>query len=80
MKISKIIFALAIGSMISLTSCRDTKTNNETTGEHGHEHEADGSHMQDETTEQEEFQVEKNSMEIKTESHKHDDGAEHHDH
>ncbi|MGM1056170.1 MAG: hypothetical protein ACQEWG_09830 [Bacteroidota bacterium] len=64
--------------MISLTSCRDTK--DQPTDDHGHEHEADGSHMQDETIEQEEFQVENDSMEIKTESHKHDDGAEHHDH
>ncbi len=80
MKISKVIFALAIGSMISLTSCRDTKTENDATEEHGHKHDADGGHMQDEMIEQEEFQVEKDSMEMKTEAHKHDDGSEHHDH
>jgi len=80
MKISKIMFALAIGSMITVTSCRDTKKKTETTEEHGHEHDADGNHMHDETIEQEEFQVEKDSTEIKTENHKHDDGSEHQDH
>lgn len=77
-KFSKIIFAIAIGSMITITSCRDTKT--EGTDDHGHEHNADGSHMDDETIGQEEFQVGKDSMETKIETHKHDDGAEHHDH
>jgi ABC-type nickel/cobalt efflux system permease component RcnA len=79
-KISKIIFAIAIGAMITVTSCRDTKKNTETTEEHGHEHDTDGGHMHDETIGQEEFQVEKDSTEIKTETHKHEDGAEHHDH
>ncbi|CAM4015153.1 hypothetical protein GIHI108528_00170 [Gillisia hiemivivida] len=78
MKISKIIFAIAIVSMVTLTSCRDTKK--ETTEEHGHEHDADGGHMDEEAVEQEEFQVGKDSMEMKTETHKHDDGADHHDH
>ena len=77
-KISNIIFALAIGSMLIITSCRDTKSKTETTEEHGHEHDEDGSHMHDETIEQEEFQVEKDS--VKTDTHTHDDGAEHHDH
>jgi hypothetical protein len=36
--------------------------------------------MDEEAVEQEEFQVGKDSMEMKTETHKHDDGAEHHDH
>lgn len=80
MKISKIIFALAIGSMIAITSCRDTKSKTENTEEHGHEHDAEGNHIQEETIEQEEFQVEKDSTEIKTETHKHDDDSEHHDH
>ena len=77
-KFSKIIFAIAIVSMITVTSCRDTKTEN--TDDHGHEQNADGSHIEDETIEQEEFQVEKDSMEMKNETHKHDDGSEHHDH
>jgi hypothetical protein len=76
-KISKIIFALMIGSMVTI-SCGDTKT--KTTEDHGHEHDADGNHMNDEKIEQEEFQVEKDSTEIKPEIHKHEDGAEHHDH
>ena len=78
-KISKILFAIAIGSMLTVTSCRDKKTKTETIEEHGHEHDADGNHIK-ETIEQEEFQVEKDSMEINAETHKHDDGAEHHDH
>jgi hypothetical protein len=78
MKISKIIFALAIGTMITVTSCRDKKT--ESKDDHGHGHNADGSHMNDETIEQEEFQVGKDSTEIKTETHSHDNGSEHRDH
>lgn len=80
MKISKVIFAIAIGSMISLTSCRDIKEKTETTEEHGHEHDADGGHMHEENIEQEEFQVEKDSTEMKSETHQHDDGSEHHAH
>ena len=76
-KISKIIIALMIGSMVTI-SCGDTKT--KTTEDHGHEHDADGNHMNDEKIEQEEFQVEKDSTEIKPEIHKHEDGSEHHDH
>ena len=79
-KISKIIFALAIGSMITVTSCRDTKKNTENTEEHEHQHTADGEHMHDEAIEQEEFDVEKNAIEIKNETHTHDDGAKQHDH
>lgn len=94
-KISKIIFAIAIASTFIVSSCRDTKTEND----HGHEHNADGTHMNDEKVEQEEFQVGKDSMEMKTEehghdhdangihsddadsdTHKHDKGDEHHDH
>jgi hypothetical protein len=96
MKISKLIFAIAITSTFLVTSCRDKKT--ESTDDHGHEHNADGSHMNDETIEQEEFKVGTDSMEMKTEehghehnsegnhkdddsgTHKHEDGAEHHDH
>ena len=80
MKISKIIFALAIASTFLATSCIDTKKKTETTEEHGHEHDADGNHLHDKTIEQEEFQLEKDSTEIKTDTHKHDDGAEHHEH
>ena len=69
---------MAIAATFLATSCRDTKTKTETTEEHGQEHDADGKHMHDVTIEQEEFQVEKDS--IKTETHKHDDGAEQHDH
>jgi zinc transport system substrate-binding protein len=43
MKISKIIFAIAIASTFIVSSCRDTKT--EATDDHGHEHDADGGHM-----------------------------------
>lgn len=78
MKISKIIFAIATVSIFAMTSCGNT--NPESTEEHGHEHDADGGHMQHEGVEQEEFQVEKDTTEIKTETHKHDDGSDHHDH
>lgn len=95
-KISKILFTITIASTFLVTSCRETKT--ESNDDHGHEHNVDGSHMSDETVEQEEFQVGKDSKETKTKdhghdhesdgnhsnedskSHKHDDGAEHHDH
>ncbi|GBF22156.1 hypothetical protein DHD05_10660 [Arenibacter sp. N53] len=80
MKISKIVFAVALVSTVALTSCRDTKSKPESTEEHGHEHDADGGHMHEETIEQEEFHVDKDSMEIKPETHKHDDGSEHHNH
>ena len=66
MRISKIIFAILTVSIFTMTSCRDTKSKTETTEEHGHDHDADGNHMGDETIEQEEFQVEKDSMEMKT--------------
>jgi hypothetical protein len=86
-KISKLIFAIAIASTFLVTSCRDTKT--KSTDDHGHEHNEDGSHMDDETIEQEEFQVGKDSMETKSNDHGHDhdsdgnhsdDDSEHHDH
>ena len=64
--------------MITVISCRDTQMKTETTEEHGHEHDEDGGHMQDETIEQEEFHVKKDS--VKTDTHTHDAGAEHHDH
>lgn len=80
MKISKIIFAIATVSMITVTSCRDTKSNSETTEEHGHEHDTDGNHMNEEKVDQEEFQVRTDSMEMKEETHTHDNGDEHHDH
>ncbi|MFT6815928.1 MAG: hypothetical protein ACJAZ3_001841 [Sphingobacteriales bacterium] len=58
MKISKIIFSLAIGSMIIVTSCKDANTKTETTEELGHEHDADGNHKEDKAAVgQEEFNV-----------------------
>jgi hypothetical protein len=78
MKISKIIFTIAIASTFLVSSCRDTKT--EATDDHGHEHDADGGHMDEESVQQEEFEVGKDSMEMKKETHTHDNGDEHHDH
>ncbi|MFC4097444.1 hypothetical protein [Euzebyella saccharophila] len=79
-----------------MASCRETPSKKEeSTEEHGHEHDADGNHMDAETPEQEEFQVGKDSMAIKTkehgpdgshsnddgsETHEHEDGSQHHDH
>jgi len=80
MKISKLLFAIATVSIFTLTSCKDTKSKIETTEEHGHEHDADGNHMHDETVEQEEFTVEKDSLQIKEETHSHDNSEEQHKH
>ncbi len=81
MKISKSLFVTAIAFTFLMASCRETPSKKEeSTEEHGHEHDADGNHMNAETPEQEEFQVEKDSMEMKTDTHAHDDGKEHHDH
>lgn len=56
MKISKIIYIIAIGSMVAVTSCGDTKTKTENTEEH--EHDADGNHIEDKiVVGQEEFNV-----------------------
>lgn len=74
MKISKLIYAITIGSMITMTACRDTKTNSG--DDHGHQHNPDGSHMDDEPIEQEEFQVGKDSMETNSEEHGHDHGTD----
>ena len=92
-KFSKIIFAIAIASTLLVTSCRETAK--EATDDHGHEHNEEGSHME-ENVEQEEFKVGTDSMETKehghdhdsevnhtdddSKTHKHDNGAEHDDH
>lgn len=78
-KFSKVILAIAIASTFLVTSCRDTKT--ESTDDHGHEHNEDGSHME-ETIKQEEFKVVTDSIETKTEEHghDHDDENANHDH
>ena len=57
MNISKSIFAMAIAATFLVTSCKDTKSNTETTEEHGHEHDANGNHEHEETVNQEEFNV-----------------------
>ena len=82
MKISIFIYTVAIASILFLTSCNDTNSNNESTEEHGHEHDAHGNHIDDEHVEQKEFTVDSTSTEIKKESdsHIHDDGAKHHNH
>ena len=72
-KISKIILAIAL--TVIVTSCRETKKQSK--DDHGHEHNADGSHMK-ETINQEEFQVDSDSMEIKSEEQSHDHDADGH--
>ncbi|APU70102.1 MULTISPECIES: hypothetical protein [Flavobacteriaceae] len=49
---------------------------------HGHPHNEDGSHMEGDHMEQEEFKVGEDSLEMHEESdhHTHDDGTEHEDH
>ncbi|OUR91927.1 hypothetical protein A9Q87_08990 [Flavobacteriales bacterium 34_180_T64] len=56
MKISNILFAVATVTIFTLTSCKDSKSNSETTEENGHEHDADGNHKE-EVVNQEEFNV-----------------------
>lgn len=91
MKISRSIFAIALAFTFLMASCRETPSKKEeATEEHGHEHDADGNHMDAETPEQEEFQVGKDSIATETEEHGHehgskgnhsnDDDSEHHDH
>jgi hypothetical protein len=80
MKIVNTIFAIAIGSTLLMTACKDSKTNSDTTQEHGHEHDAEGNHFTHDTIEQEEFIVDKDSLITKEEKHTHDDGSKHHDH
>ena len=50
--------------------------------EHGHPHNEDGSHMEGDHMEQEEFKIGEDSLEMHEESdhHTHDDGTEHEDH
>lgn len=48
---------MAIAATFLVTTCKDTKSNTETTEEHGHEHDANGNHEHEETVEQEEFNV-----------------------
>ena len=48
MKISKIIFAIAIVSIFTITSCEATKPKSETTEVHSHEHDADETHVGEE--------------------------------
>ena len=48
MKISKIIFAIAIVSIFTITSCKDTKPKSETTEEHSHEHDVNETHVGEE--------------------------------
>jgi len=57
MKFSIKTVTFAIVSTFLLTSCGDIKSKTETTEDHGHEHNADGTHKQDEVVEQEEFTV-----------------------
>lgn len=79
-KISKVIFAITIVSIFTIMSCRDTKSKTETTEEHGHEHDVDGNHIHEETLEQEEFLVTKDSLQAKEEIHTHTNNEEQHNH
>lgn len=79
-KISKILFAIVTVLIFTTTSCKDTKSKSETTEEHGHEHDADGNHINNETVKQEEFIVEKDSVQIKEDTHTHDNGETRHNH
>lgn len=78
--VSKFFMALTLVFAISMTGCRDTNKE-ETNDDHGHEHNPDGSHINEhEDVKQEEFKVEKDSMAKESETHTHENGEEHHDH
>ncbi|HEY9185779.1 MAG TPA: hypothetical protein VIM94_10680 [Salegentibacter sp.] len=93
MNIKNLFFAAIL--VFSFSACRETS--NEDHGheheegaeahaheeeEHGHPHNEDGSHMDENHMEQEEFKVGEDSLDTHEESnqHTHDDGTEHHDH
>jgi len=57
MKISKILVSIAIASTVLMGSCGDSKSKTENAEEHGHEHNADGTHKEEGAVEQEEFVV-----------------------
>ena len=56
MKISNILFVMALFLSFTLTSCKGSQSNSGIEEEHGHEHNADGSHKE-EVVNQEEFSV-----------------------
>lgn len=78
--VSKILMVLTVILAISITSCRETK--NETTNDdHGHEHNPNGSHInEDEEVKQEEFNVSKDSIKSEEKTHTHGNGDVHHEH
>jgi hypothetical protein len=94
MKISRIAIAIVTVSTFLMTSCNDSELKSETTEEHGHEHDENGNHINEETIGQEEFVVDMDSIETThqhhkgdthsssgdSKTHKHDDGSEHKDH
>ncbi len=61
MRISKLIFAIATVSVFLITSCKDTNAKTETTEDHGHEHDEEGNHDEDNVAGQEEFNVNSSS-------------------
>lgn len=80
MKFSKIIFAIATISIIAFSSCKEGGNKSEPIEGHGHEHDTNGNHIQEEKVEQEEFTVKKDSLQIKVDTYKHDNSEEHHNH
>ncbi len=91
MNFKNLFFAAIL--VFGFSACRDTakedhghehEEGTETHEEeaHGHPHNEDGSHMEGDHMEQEEFKVGEDSLEMHEESdhHTHDDGTEHEDH
>ncbi|MGV8813505.1 MAG: hypothetical protein ACOH2D_05275 [Gelidibacter sp.] len=95
MKISKILFAIVIASTLLVSSCRDTKTKATDDHGHEHDADGGHMHQENVEQEEfqvgkdsmgnktEEHGHEHDSDGNHTndpETHKHDDGSEHHDH
>ncbi|MEC3965703.1 hypothetical protein [Flagellimonas halotolerans] len=79
--VSKILMASMVIIAIGTTGCRDTKKE-EAKDDHGHTHGegADHTHEQEEVK-QEEFTMDKDSVQTEEEgTHTHEDGETHHDH
>ena len=74
--LSKTIMALIVMAAISFTGCRETKKE-EAQDDHGHEHNPDGSHMEQEDLKQEEFTVGQDTLQKEEHGHSHDDDHGH---
>ena len=75
MKILKIIFPTLILSFLLITSCKKASLKKDaeknTIEAHGHSHDTNGNHIQEDKIEQEEFTVQTDTMNVKKNTEKH---------